>query len=174
MSILEIIKAPDARLKLVSDPVDRVAEETRKLMDDMLDTMYAALGIGLSAIQVGVAKRVVVIDTAKDPSPPQPIRMANPVISWQSDIAELREEGCLSFPDQSAEVRRPLEVEVQYLDECNVLKDYKASGLTAIAIQHELDHLDGVLLIDRISATRRSMILRKMKKARRVKTFGTN
>ena len=170
MAILSIITAPDSILRQVSGPVVTIDAEVRKLMDDMLDTMYAAPGVGLSAIQVGVAKRIVVVDAAKDPDPPAPIRLVNPEIIWQGPVAGPHEEGCLSFPEQYEEVERPTQVHVRYLDENEEIRIAKATGLLAIALQHEIDHLDGVLLVDHISKIKRNIIMRRMKKMRRLQT----
>lgn len=168
MALRQIITAPDPRLRETSRPVEDIDDDVRTLMDDMLETMYAAPGVGLSAIQVGVARRIVVIDTAKDPDPPQPLRLINPEIIWQAEETSPFEEGCLSFPDQYEEVERPGAVHVQYLDENGVRRVVEAEGLQAIALQHEIDHLDGVLLVDHISTIKRNIIMRRMKKLRRL------
>jgi peptide deformylase len=168
MALLQIITAPDSRLREVSQPVDAVDDTVRNLLDDMLETMYAAPGIGLSAIQVGFAQRIVVIDTAKGLDPADPVRMINPEIIWQADEVGPFEEGCLSFPDQYEEVERPDAVHVRYTDENGEIRTIKAEGLQAIALQHELDHLDGVLLVDHLSNIKRSIIMRRMKKLRRL------
>lgn len=174
MAILSIIAAPDSRLRVISERVSVVGPKERRLLDDMLETMYSAPGIGLSAVQVGIARRMVVIDTAKDPHPQNPVRMVNPEVIWKSDTEELREEGCLSFPDQFVEIKRPLEVEVKYIDEANKKQIRRAAGLEAIALQHELDHLDGILFVDKISSIKRNIILRKMKKLQRKKSSTSN
>jgi peptide deformylase len=168
MALRQIITAPDPRLRETSRPVEDIDDDVRTLMDDMLETMYAAPGVGLSAIQVGVARRIVVIDTAKDPDPPEPLRLINPEIIWQAEETSPFEEGCLSFPDQYEEVERPGAVHVQYLDENGVRRVVEAEGLQAIALQHEIDHLDGVLLVDHISTIKRNIIMRRMKKLRRL------
>ena len=170
MALLQIITAPDSRLREVSKPVDVVDDTVRNLLNDMLETMYAAPGVGLSAIQVGFALRIVVIDTVKAPDPPDPVRMINPEIIWQADEISSFEEGCLSFPNQYEEVKRPGAVHVRYTDENSQTHTIKAEGLQAIALQHELDHLDGVLLVDYLSTIKRSIIMRRMKKLRRLKT----
>lgn len=167
MARLPILVAPDPRLKTKAKPVDAVDAEIRQLMDDMLESMHSANGIGLAAPQVGVAKRVLVMDLAHDGDVPSPIRMANPEIVWASDEDELREEGCLSLPDQFAEVVRPKSVRVRYLDYDNEIRELEADGLLAVCVQHEMDHLDGTLFVDHISALKRNMILRKLTKARR-------
>ncbi len=167
MAILPIIKAPDPILKKRCERVERVDDEIRRLMDDMLETMYAAPGVGLAAPQVGVSKRIIVIDTARQDEEPNPLRIANPEIVESSDEIALREEGCLSFPDQYEEVERPVRVRVRYLDHENEIRELEADGLLAICIQHEMDHLDGVLMVDHLSGLKRSMILRKMAKLKK-------
>lgn len=167
MSILPILVAPDPRLKSPAKSVDKVDAEIRQLMDDMLETMYQANGIGLAAPQVGVSKRVIVIDVAHDDAEPNPVRMANPEIIWASETEELREEGCLSLPEQFAEVLRPTAVRVRYLDHENEIRELEADEILGICVQHEMDHLDGTLFVDHISSLKRNMILRKLQKARR-------
>jgi peptide deformylase len=170
MAVREILIAPDPRLKVKAKRVDKVDAKVRRLMDDMLETMYAAPGIGLAAPQVGEALRVIVLDVARDGEPRQPYRMANPEIIWASDDRIPAEEGCLSLPDQFAEVTRPAEVKVRYLDHENEIREVHAKGLLAVCVQHEMDHLEGVLFVDHISTLRRSMILRKLAKSRKQKT----
>ena len=167
MAILPILTAPDPRLKQKAAPVDAVDAELVRLMDDMLETMYAAPGIGLAAPQVGVGRRVLVLDIGRDETDRAPIRMANPEIVWVSDEDNRYEEGCLSVPEHYAEVVRPKEVRVRYLDQDNQKRELAADGLLATVVQHEIDHLDGILFIDHISALKRNMILRKLTKARR-------
>jgi peptide deformylase len=169
MALLDILVAPDPRLARVAEPVPEVDRAVRKLMDDMLDTMYAAPGIGLAAPQVGVNKRVLVIDVSKDPEKPTPVRIANPQIVWASEERAKYEEGCLSLPDQFAEVERPIKVLVRYLDENNATRETEADGLLATCIQHEMDHLEGVLFVDHISTLKRGMILRKLQKLKKTK-----
>jgi peptide deformylase len=168
MALLPIITAPDPRLKVVSQPVDAVTDDIRKLMDDMLETMYDAPGIGLAAPQVGVTKRVIVVDTARDDEPPAPMKIANPEILWESDETKIYDEGCLSVPEHYAEVERPDRVRVRFLDYDNKQQELEVDGLTAVCIQHEIDHLDGVLFVDHISRVKREMILRKLTKARKL------
>ncbi|OHC80781.1 MAG: peptide deformylase [Rhodospirillales bacterium RIFCSPLOWO2_12_FULL_67_15] len=168
MAVLPIIIAPDPRLKRKAEPVAKVDAATRRLMDDMLETMHAANGVGLAAPQVGVLKRVIVVDTARKDEKPLRLRMANPEIVWASEEFELRDEGCLSFPEQFAEVRRPAKVRVRYLDHENEIRELEAEGLLSVCVQHEMDHLDGVLLVDRVSALKRNMILRRLAKAKRL------
>ena len=167
MSLLPILTAPDPRLKLRAKPVERVDEAVRRLMDDMLETMYAAPGIGLAAPQVGVAKRVIVIDLAKDGEPRAPLRLANPEILWVSDEDAVFEEGCLSVPEHYAEVARPAAARIRYLDYENEIREIEAAGLLATCLQHEIDHLDGVLFIDHLTALKRNIILRKLLKAKK-------
>ncbi len=167
MALLPILTAPDPRLKKKAKPVERVDAGVRRLMDDMLLTMYAAPGIGLAAPQVGVLKRVLVLDLSGKDQPAQPLRMANPAIVWVSDDDASYEEGCLSVPEHYAEVVRPKAVRVRYLDEENRLRELAAEGLLATCVQHEIDHLDGILFIDHLSALKRNMILRKLVKERK-------
>ena len=169
MAILPILVAPHPVLKTKAKPVDAVDDELRQLMDDMLETMYNARGIGLAAPQVGVSKRVLVMDVAKEEEDPQPICMANPEIVWASEEEELREEGCLSLPEQYGEVVRPLAVRVRYLDREGEIRELDADEIMGICVQHEMDHLDGTLFVDRLSGLKRNMIMRKLQKARKGK-----
>lgn len=170
MAILPILTAPDPRLKVRCKPVEKVDASIRRLMDDMLETMYAAPGIGLAAPQVGVDKQIIVIDVAKEGEPRQPYRMANPQIVWTSEETVSCEEGCLSVPDQWAEVVRPAEIKVRYLDHENEIREMHCTGMLATCVQHEMDHLNGTLFIDHLSTLKRDMILRKLTKLRRQKT----
>ena len=170
MAVREILIAPDPRLKVKARRVDKVDAKVRRLMDDMLETMYAAPGIGLAAPQVGEAVQVIVLDVAREGEPRQPLCLANPEIVWASDEHVPAEEGCLSLPDQFAEVTRPAEVKVRYLDHENEIREVHAKGLLAVCVQHEMDHLKGVLFVDHISSLRRSMILRRLAKSRKQKT----
>jgi peptide deformylase len=167
MAKLDIIIAPDPRLKRVCKPVARVDARVRRLMDDMLETMYAAPGIGLAAPQVGAFERVIVIDPARADEAPRPYRLANPQILWASDETAVYNEGCLSLPDHWADVERPARVRVRYLDRDNEVRTVDADGLLATCIQHEMDHLEGVLFVDHISALKRGMILRRLAKFRK-------
>lgn len=167
MAILPIVIAPDPILKRKADPVDSVTPAIVKLMADMLDTMYDAPGIGLAAPQIGVSKRILVMDCAREGEAAQPMRMVNPEIIWASDVLQNYEEGCLSFPEHYAEVRRPAEVKVRYLDETGAEKEIHATGLLAVCVQHEIDHLDGVNFVDHISALKRNIIIRKLQKTKR-------
>ncbi len=168
MAVLQVLTAPDPRLKLISKPVEKVDDSIRRLMDDMLETMYASQGIGLAAPQVGMAKRVIVVDLARQGEPPHPLRLANPEVIWRSQEEMLCEEGCLSVPDQYSEVSRPKAVKIRYLDYQNEIREMDAEGYLATCLQHEIDHLNGVLFIDRLSTLKRSMILRKLVKARKL------
>jgi peptide deformylase len=167
MAILPIITAPDPRLKLKAKPVARVDDEIRKLMDDMLETMYLAPGIGLAAPQVGVAKRVLVVDVAGEDQKRAPLKIANPEILWRSEELATYSEGCLSLPEHYADVSRSAEIKLRYLDYENEIRELHASGLLATCIQHEMDHLEGVLFVDHISTLKRNIILRKLAKAKR-------
>jgi peptide deformylase len=167
MSILPIITAPDPRLKLKAKPVAAVDDAIRRLMDDMLETMYLAPGIGLAAPQVGVAKRVLVLDVAGEGEEPAPLKIANPEILWRSEELATYSEGCLSLPEHYADVTRPAEIKLRYLDYQNEIRELHAKGLLATVIQHEMDHLEGTLFVDHISALKRNIILRKLAKVKR-------
>lgn len=173
MAILPIIVAPDARLKAISAPVGQVDGEMRALMDDMLETMHAAPGVGLSAVQVGVPRRLIVVDVARRDEPPAPLFLADPEIVHFSPETVTMEEGCLSFPEHFAEVLRPAAVTIGYLDRDNRRQELAAEALLARCIQHEIDHLDGILLVDHLSAIRRGIILRKLVKTRKAKALET-
>ena len=168
MPQLPIITAPDPRLKIKARPVPAVDNKVRRLMDDMLDTMYGAIGIGLAAPQVGQSSRVIVLDVARDGEKPQPLQLANPEILWRSPELTTGNEGCLSLPEHYAEVTRPAKIRLRYLDYQNEIREIEASGLLAMCLQHEIDHLDGVLFVDHISSLKRGMILRKLAKAKRI------
>lgn len=167
MALLPILTAPDPRLKQKATPIGTVTPEVRRLMDDMLETMYAAPGIGLAAPQVGVSRRVIVIDISPEPEKRAPLRMADPELVWVSDQDATFEEGCLSVPQHYSDVARPAEIRVRYKDENNMERELAASGLLATCIQHEMDHLEGILFIDHISALKRNIILRKLLKAKK-------
>ena len=173
MAQLPIITAPDPRLKLKARPVRAVDDKVRRLMDDMLDTMYGAIGIGLAAPQVGQSSRVIVLDVAREGEKPQPLQLANPEILWRSPELTTGNEGCLSLPEHYAEVTRPAKIRLRYLDYQNEIREIEASGLLAMCLQHEIDHLDGVLFVDHISALKRGMILRKLAKAKRSRVSAT-
>ncbi len=171
MSKLAIIVAPDPRLKLKCKPVARVDAKAARLMDDMLETMYAAPGIGLAAPQVGVTQRIIVLDVAREDEKPAPLRMANPELIWVSDEDAAYNEGCLSLPEHYADVVRPRAVRVRYLDHQNEIRELEAEGLLATCIQHEMDHLDGILFVDHLTALKRNIILRKLLKAKKSGTL---
>jgi peptide deformylase len=168
MAIREIITAPDPRLKQVSRSVERVDDDLRRLMDDMLETMYAAPGIGLAAIQIGVAKQVIVMDLAREGEPPAPRHFVNPEILWTSDELAVYEEGCLSVPELYEEVARPARCRVRFLDYQGEIRELDCEGLLATCIQHEMDHLNGVLFIDHLSRLKRSIMLKKLVKAKKL------
>ncbi|CAN7181533.1 peptide deformylase [Rhizobium sp. LjRoot30] len=169
MTIKPLIILPDPLLRQVSAPVERVDAELTRLADDMLETMYDAPGIGLAAIQIGVPRRLLVIDLAKEGEDKQPQVFINPQILSSSDARSVYEEGCLSIPDYYAEVERPAEIEVKYLDRDGTEKTVKADGLLATCLQHEIDHLNGVLFIDYISRLKREMVVKKFTKAAKAK-----
>lgn len=167
MAVLPIITAPDPRLKVRCEPVESVDAAIAKMMDDMLETMYLAPGIGLAAPQVGITKRILVVDVSPKDAPREPIRMANPKILWHSDDLATYEEGCLSLPEQYADVERPARIKVRYLDQDNTEQELEADGLLATCIQHEMDHLEGVIFVDHISSLKRRMILRRLTKLKK-------
>ena len=164
MTVKTIITEPNKLLREVSKPVDKVGKEEHILMDDMLETMYAASGIGLAAIQIGVPKRIIVMDISKKESKKQPRYFVNPVIKNKDSLKSTYEEGCLSVPDQFAKIDRPSNCEVEYLDYYGKKQLLKAEGLLATCIQHEMDHLEGVLFIDYLSKLKKSMIIKKLSK----------
>ena len=165
MALRDILTVPNPLLKQVSTPVERVDDDLRALMDDMLETMYAAPGIGLAAIQVGEPVRVIVMDLAREEEPPQPRYFVNPEITWASEELAVREEGCLSVPDIYDEVERPAQVKIRYLNYQGETVEEDAEGLLAVCIQHELDHCNGVLFIDHLSRLKRARAVAKVKKA---------
>lgn len=167
MSLLSVIIAPDPRLKAACEPLEEVDGKTAKFMADMLETMHEFNGVGLAAPQVGVPRRIIVADVSREDENPNPVKMANPEIVWSSEEEVLIEEGCLSFPDQYAEVARPESVRVRYIDHENEIRELSAAGFLGRCIQHEMDHLEGVLFVDRISPLKRGMILRKLAKIKR-------
>ena len=166
MTIKTILTEPNQLLRQISKPVERVGDEERRLMDDMLDTMYEANGIGLAAIQIGVPKRIIVMDISKDKNKKEPMYFVNPVIKTKDKNNSTYEEGCLSVPNQFAEIDRPKKCEVQYLDYNGDKKTLKAEGLLATCIQHEMDHLEGILFIDYLSKLKKSMIIKKLSKVK--------
>ncbi len=166
MSVLPILIIPDQQLRLKSEPVTAVTAEVRRLADDMLETMYKAPGIGLAAIQIGQPKRLVTVDLAKPEEEPKPVVLINPEITWESPERSIYEEGCLSIPDYYADVERPASVKVRYMDLKGETQEMLAEGLMATCVQHEIDHLNGVLFIDYLSKLKRGMVMRKFEKAK--------
>ena len=164
MSVKKILTEPNKLLRQVSKKVERVGDEERALMDDMLDTMYDAPGIGLAAIQIGIPKRIIVMDISRDENKKEPRYFVNPVIKNKNEEKSKYEEGCLSVPDQFAEIERPNACEIEYLDYDGKKQLLKADGLLATCIQHEMDHLEGILFIDYLSKLKRSMIIKKLSK----------
>ncbi len=162
MSKKKIIIEPDNILREKSEPIEKVDDELKILMDDMLETMYAAPGIGLAAVQVGILKRLIVIDISKNDEGKDPLFLVNPEIIFRSKKTSTYEEGCLSLPGHYAEIERPAECHINYIDYNGKQKNLKADGLLATCIQHEIDHLDGVLFIDYLSKLKKDMILKKL------------
>ena len=166
MPVKTILTEPNKILREISKSVDKVGDEERALMDDMLETMYAAPGIGLAAIQIGVPKRIIVMDISKDENKKEPRYFVNPVIKNKNEEKAKYEEGCLSVPNQFAEIERPSTCEVEYLDYDGKKQLLKADGLLATCIQHEMDHLEGILFIDYLSKLKKSMIVKKLSKVK--------
>ena len=164
MSVKKILIEPNKLLRQISKNVDKIGNEERALMDDMLDTMYDAPGIGLAAIQIGVPKRIIVMDISRDENKKEPRYFVNPVIKNKNNETSKYEEGCLSVPDQFAEIERPNECEVEYLDYNGKKQLLKTHGLLATCIQHEMDHLEGILFIDYLSKLKKTMIIKKLSK----------
>jgi len=164
MTIRKILTEPNKLLRQISESVEKVSEEEKKLMDDMLDTMYEAPGIGLAAIQIGIPKRIIVMDISREQNKKEPRYFVNPIIKNQNEEKSIYEEGCLSVPDQFAEIERPNACEVEYLDYNGKKQLLKAEGLLATCIQHEMDHLEGILFIDYLSKLKKSMIIKKLSK----------
>ena len=167
MAKLDIITLPDRKLRLKSAPVERIDDDLRKFMDSMLEAMYAAPGIGLAAIQVGVPRRVITIDVAKredENAEARPLFLINPELLWKSDEVAVGEEGCLSIPEYFAEVERPASVRVAYLDRDGKRQELEADGVLAVCLQHEIDHLNGKLFIDHLSKLKRDMVIKKFAK----------
>ena len=167
MTVRKILTEPNPILRQKSQPIDKVDDLTRKLMDDMLETMYLAPGIGLAAIQIGVPKRIIVLDISKDPEKKEPMYFVNPVIVSISKNNITYEEGCLSVPGQFAEIDRPDRCHVKYLDYNGNYKELKSEGLLATCIQHEIDHLEGILFIDYLSNLKKSIIIKKLSKQKK-------
>jgi len=166
MSVKTILTEPNKLLRQVSKSVDKVGDEERALMNDMLETMYNAPGIGLAAIQIGVPKRIIVMDIGRDENKKEPRYFVNPIIKNKNEEKAKYEEGCLSVPDQFAEIERPNSCEVEYLDYDGKKQLLKADGLLATCIQHEMDHLEGILFIDYLSKLKKSMIIKKLSKTK--------
>ena len=164
MTIRNILTEPNKILRQISKNVDKVSKEEQELMNDMLETMYAANGIGLAAIQIGFPKRIIVMDVSKDKTNKNPMYFVNPIILNKATEQSTYEEGCLSVPDQFAEIDRPNKCEIEYLDYNGEKKLLKADGLLATCIQHEIDHLEGILFIDYLSKLKKSMIIKKLSK----------
>ncbi|MGE3832491.1 MAG: peptide deformylase [Parvibaculaceae bacterium] len=172
MAKRDIIILPDPLLRKISERIKSVDASTRKLLDDMLETMYAAPGIGLAAIQVGVPRRAVVIDISKEDEERQPLFLINPEVTWSSEEQSDYEEGCLSIPDFYDMVTRPKEVQVRYLDRKGEPRELNASGVLATCIQHEIDHLNGVLFIDHLTKLKRDRVVKKFAKAQKLAKAG--
>jgi len=166
MTIRKILTEPNRLLREISESVEKIGIEEKKLMDDMLDTMYEAPGIGLAAIQIGIPKRIIVMDISRDENKKEPRYFVNPVIKNKNEEKSIYEEGCLSVPDQFAEIERPNSCEVEYLDYDGKKQSLKAEGLLATCIQHEMDHLEGILFIDYLSKLKKSMIIKKLSKVK--------
>lgn len=166
MPLMPIVLAPDRRLKLTCKPVERVDDDVRTLMENMLETMYDAPGIGLAAPQVGDDRRVVVVDVAREGEDPQPYLMVNPEVTWASDDKIMMNEGCLSLPDIFVDVERPEKIRFAYTDKDNVRHEVEADGLFARCVQHEIDHLNGVLHVDYLSRIKRDLTLRKLARSK--------
>jgi peptide deformylase len=172
MAIRPILTAPDPRLKVVSEPVAKVDAEVRTLVDDMIETMYGADGIGLAAIQVGVPKRILVMDIDQKDGKKNPKAYINPKILWASEEMATFEEGCLSVPEIWDEVERPAKIRAEYLDRDGKRHEIEAEGLFATCLQHEMDHLEGILFVDHLSKLKRSMAMKKLQKAKKLKAAG--
>ena len=164
MAVRKILTEPNKLLRQISKPVEKVSKEEQQLMDDMLETMYSANGIGLAAIQIGVPKRIIVMDISKDENKKEPRYFVNPIIKNKDSQKSTYEEGCLSVPNQFAEIDRPKNCDVEYLDYNGEKKLLQAEGLLATCIQHEMDHLEGILFIDYLSKLKKSMIIKKLSK----------
>ena len=165
MALRDIIILPDKQLRLISKPVEKVTADVRKLAEDMFETMYEAPGIGLAAIQIGVPQRLITMDLAKKEGPPIPRVFINPEILWSSDEKSSYEEGCLSIPEYYGEVERPAKVRVRFTDLDGKVREEEAEGLFATCIQHEIDHLNGVLFVDHLSKLKRDRVFKKFTKA---------
>ena len=164
MTVKKILTEPNKILRQISQPVEKVGDEERELMRDMLETMYSANGIGLAAIQIGIPKRIIVMDLSKEENKKLPMYFVNPVIAEKNNEKTTYEEGCLSVPNQFAEIDRPSKCKVEYLDFNGNKQNLQAEGLLAICIQHEIDHLEGILFIDYLSKLKKEMIIKKLSK----------
>jgi len=167
MSIRNIIIEPDTILRKKSEPLQQVNNETQKLLDDMLKTMYAAPGIGLAAVQIGILKRIIVIDVSKKEEKKNPIFLINPEITYKSKETSIYEEGCLSLPGHFAEIERPAKCKINYIDYHGKKAELEAEGLLSTCVQHEIDHLNGILFIDYLSKLKKDMIIKKLKKQKK-------
>ena len=167
MSIRNIIIEPDTILRKKSEPLDQVNSNTQKLLDDMLKTMYAAPGIGLAAVQIGILKRIIVIDISKKEEKKNPIFLINPEITYKSKETSIFEEGCLSLPGHFAEIERPAKCKINYIDYHGKKAELEAEGLLSTCVQHEIDHLNGTLFIDYLSKLKKDMIIKKLKKQKK-------
>ena len=164
MALKTILTEPNKLLRQISQPVERVGDSERELMNNMLETMYDANGIGLAAIQIGVPKRIIVMDLCKEENKKLPMYFVNPLIIKKNEQKTIYEEGCLSVPNQFAEIQRPSKCEVEYLDYNGNKQNLQAEGLLATCIQHEIDHLEGILFIDYLSKLKKEMIIKKLSK----------
>lgn len=174
MAILPLIIAPDPILKKPSEPVQTIDDSVRTLLSDMAETMYHSGGIGLAAVQVGVHKKLIVVDVEwrdDDEASMRPLKFINPEIIWDSEEQNVYKEGCLSFPDQYSDVERPKEIKVKYLDETGAAKEIHATGLLATCLQHEIDHTNGITFVDHISTVKKDIILRKLTKLKKAGHF---
>ena len=171
MAILQILEPPAAVLRQVAEPIDKVTDDIRKLFDDMLETMYDDKGIGLAAPQIGISKRVITVDLQQreEGQEAEILYMANPEVVWESEEIASCMEGCLSIPGQFAEVERPAKVRVKYLDYDGKEQEIEAEGLLSACIQHEIDHLNGVLFVDHLSSLKRNLLMRKLKKSQKAR-----
>ena len=167
MSIREIITVPDEILKKVSDPIEKVGVNEKKLIDDLFETMYNSNGIGLAAVQVGILKRILVVDVSNKDEKKQPLVLVNPVIKNLSDETSIYEEGCLSIPETFIEIERPKTCEVDYIDEKGKKKTLRCDGLLSTCVQHEINHLDGKLIIDHLSKLKKDFIIKKISKVKK-------
>jgi peptide deformylase len=167
MALREILVIPDQTLKLASTPVDAIDGDLKTLVADMFETMYAAPGIGLAAIQIGVPKRLIVMDIARKDEPKQPMVFINPEVTWESEEMNIYEEGCLSIPEYYEDVERPKVVKIRYTDETGAAKEIEADGLLSTCIQHEIDHLNGKLFIDHLSRLKRERVITKFTKMKK-------